>query len=660
MAQINLTTTKPVKLKTQEKYCEEDIEIIPNLQDKTIKPTTEKQEVLVDEGYSGLNKVNVDPINVGSKTFTENGEYSAIDSGVDGWNKITIDVGGSAEVELPLPEIFYGKTIYWFKINNNELLLSASATTVGLWHYTISTGAMEQVYARGGYYGQFKHFGSEIFFCANSSSGTKGLYSYNTTTKEVTVLSEKQYSYFSADWSDVGNNQYIFVAYNLLGVFDFNTRRVVVEFVISGTYMTPSYLKGYTKVGEDYFTNTTINSAALYIYISSSNTFKKAEFNIINATYHKVGDNYIINNGLYLYNTTDKVVSRLTTTNGTSYKYLDFDNKTLIQSGQYVYSFDHINLTLSTIFSNFGSSLYVAKCGQSKAIITTNSSSYQGVRIFRSTDNTYSQISTTGYGFIVLISTKKGCLFCGNNNSYKGLFYVDEETESVTNKFGDATSSTFKVIVQNNFGIYFGNNSSATQGIYLFDEDTEEVVQKTTTGYGYAVNDYSSCSTLNGTLTSSSIGIMNYIDNTTGEVSEIYKPPSNVSWWKICLIDENKYYFASGGNHGILLIDLSTMSGERLYTTGYEMTICKKTATGVYFVCDFNTSSTDTKGILYYDYNVCNLIYEHGYYNVIKEVGLTEVVFEYEGTQTVGDYRQKVVFNPQTREKQIYYKLGEI
>lgn len=53
---FEITTKEGGTLHTASKYCEEDINIIPKLQDKTI---TENGTVSADEGYAGLSKVNV-------------------------------------------------------------------------------------------------------------------------------------------------------------------------------------------------------------------------------------------------------------------------------------------------------------------------------------------------------------------------------------------------------------------------------------------------------------------------------------------------------------------------------------------------------------------------------------------------------------------------
>lgn len=100
--------------------------ILPILQEKTVTPTEELQEIIFDEGYDGLSKVNINKIpndyiiptgeqnilangaydirdkasvNVevpekvlGTKTITNNGTYNASDDNLDGYSNVNINV----------------------------------------------------------------------------------------------------------------------------------------------------------------------------------------------------------------------------------------------------------------------------------------------------------------------------------------------------------------------------------------------------------------------------------------------------------------------------------------------------------------------------------------------------------------------------------------
>ena len=75
---IKNTSPNGVQLYTEDKYVETDVIIEPVLQEKSIVPNKETQEVTADDGYAGIGKLNLDPIPEeyiipqGSVTITEN------------------------------------------------------------------------------------------------------------------------------------------------------------------------------------------------------------------------------------------------------------------------------------------------------------------------------------------------------------------------------------------------------------------------------------------------------------------------------------------------------------------------------------------------------------------------------------------------------------
>lgn len=93
---INLTNPNGTKLLTKGKYCDKDITVTPNLQEKTV---TANGDVTPDSGYAGLSKVTVNIENVGDgttptyqeKTVTANGEVTP-DEGYDALSKVTVAI----------------------------------------------------------------------------------------------------------------------------------------------------------------------------------------------------------------------------------------------------------------------------------------------------------------------------------------------------------------------------------------------------------------------------------------------------------------------------------------------------------------------------------------------------------------------------------------
>lgn len=67
---INVTKSAGVVLKTQGKYCAEDITVVPTLEEKSVTPTESAQEIVPSDGHCGISKVNVGAVQTETKTIT--------------------------------------------------------------------------------------------------------------------------------------------------------------------------------------------------------------------------------------------------------------------------------------------------------------------------------------------------------------------------------------------------------------------------------------------------------------------------------------------------------------------------------------------------------------------------------------------------------------
>lgn len=67
---INITKSAGVVLKTQGKYCAEDITVVPALEEKSVTPTESAQEIVPSDGNCGISKVNVGAVQTETKTIT--------------------------------------------------------------------------------------------------------------------------------------------------------------------------------------------------------------------------------------------------------------------------------------------------------------------------------------------------------------------------------------------------------------------------------------------------------------------------------------------------------------------------------------------------------------------------------------------------------------
>ncbi len=94
MQKFKLITPDGGTLNTAGKFCADDIEITPKLQEKNV---TKNGSVSADEGFAGLGKVVVAIPEIvpkmQEKTVTQNGEVTP-DVGYDGLSKVTVKIGG--------------------------------------------------------------------------------------------------------------------------------------------------------------------------------------------------------------------------------------------------------------------------------------------------------------------------------------------------------------------------------------------------------------------------------------------------------------------------------------------------------------------------------------------------------------------------------------
>lgn len=90
---IQLTNPNGIELSTEGTYVESNIQVTPVLQDKTITPSTSKQKITADDGYTGIGTATVEAV---TSTIDSNIKATNIRSGVS-----ILGVQGNLEPDKP-------------------------------------------------------------------------------------------------------------------------------------------------------------------------------------------------------------------------------------------------------------------------------------------------------------------------------------------------------------------------------------------------------------------------------------------------------------------------------------------------------------------------------------------------------------------------------
>ena len=74
---IKLTSQEGITLNTEGKYCDKNIVVVPQLEDKVVAPTTEQQIITVSDGYVGIRSVTVEAA-IGESVSAYNGKVEVV------------------------------------------------------------------------------------------------------------------------------------------------------------------------------------------------------------------------------------------------------------------------------------------------------------------------------------------------------------------------------------------------------------------------------------------------------------------------------------------------------------------------------------------------------------------------------------------------------
>ena len=355
---------------------------------------------------------------------------------------------GSEEVVIEFPEPFdSSRTIYYFQVDKDKVLLSASGTPVfGLWVYTISTKSWKKLYETH-YWANFQKVADKCLITSPSSDTTSGILVYDLSTDTV----EQKYTY--------GNKYNVFyVIENKCLISSSSESRGLLLFDTSLNTITSLY-NGDRFVGFSLFKGKVL----------------------CNRQY----------NGISLYNPEDNSLVEITDSEGAAINggnYKELGNKCLISSvssitkGIWIY---YENETTAKKIYSTGDYWNTFQEVEGGCLIGSgNSSGGYGILLYQSSDDTIISPYTSTRGWNGFQALPDGnCLIFSYITSNSGILLYDSIDHTITKKYSNYYSwENFKMIGND---CLISNNLYADSGIVLYKSNDKTITRIYSKGYGY-------------------------------------------------------------------------------------------------------------------------------------------------------------------------------
>lgn len=621
MTQINLTSTADVTLKTAGKYCEDDIQIVQNLEEITATPTDEVQEFVPSEGKNGISrfvvnetptedvevkstedtelvmpsegkfirKVTVKQINLQNKSVTPSKESQTIvkDGGFDALKMVSVE---------PIPDDYI--------IPEGSLDISQNGT----YDVTSLKSVVVNIVGDGGaivpmevnlpegfrqkadyYYLQMS--GSKILM-SNSGAGS-GLWEYTVQTKNwVKLYDGGKYQYFQK----VGNNCIIGSNGGYLLLYSARESRIIQT--IDNRFVN---WNRFDLVGENYFCYSTTAVSGLVVYDSQQEQL----VDVLNSGYNwtnviEAGENYIVSSnsssvtGIYLYEPITNQFTKIL--NVAKYAFtlkVDVSDNIMLltstnSSNKGIVVYNKTTKTAEMPNTTWYSSLNVKSVENDVYIISSKSSSSTGIILYKESENIFTQIYSIGYNWTYVHVIGGVYLFSSSSTSNSGIVLHNPSTNETAKVYASGSSYSKFEKVGNNCVIA----GSTSYGVLLFDGETKTISQIETKAY---VNIFAmgNICFLAG-ASSSALGVLIY-DNETKTISTAYETGYNYT--KFALTKDNCLISGGLSTTGILLYDSDTKTISLLHS-GNQWNIFHDVEDGNYLI---SRAVSGNIGVLLYD-----------------------------------------------------------
>lgn len=442
-------------------------------QEKSVIPSKQEQEVVADLGYE-LTKVIVKPTPLEELSVSEDGTYEPSGDNV-GFSKVVVSVGGDLVSTIDLPQELQGfsagsnKQLYTFDLEDGTYLVSDSYSKT-TWKLNTATKEWTKLIDNGYSYSFFAKIDDKVII-SYSGGGAIPIFAYDIKQSTIEQMTAPNGTLLNTSINgvyDVGN---VVLCYNAsngkqIYVYDKTLKRFIVVQSIQYNASAPSYkFENKTLI----VTRNTSGTNHLYIFNDIDNSFtlvtgneslsrqlqfQNAKNNIVTLGFSSssyLGFYWLDLNTAQVYHAENEAVDTIWVDQSAV---LDNGVVLLGRSGTNgVYAYD--TNTKTYIAESSDSSLGNSKMANPENIIElkdyalySRSSGSGGLWQYDKVNNSFSQLSTTAYAYVLLVMILQDNRALIGRKGFGFIYSFNNGTLSA-GLYGAGSSITYEIVTNN-------------------------------------------------------------------------------------------------------------------------------------------------------------------------------------------------------------------